>query len=356
MGNHGTSGAAPKTGRQRQWLEALDPEAANLAAAIDHALRSNPPLTLRFCVALRGWWRARGRFAEAELAHSRSLDACGDGESALRARAFESRADIALWVGEFAAAEAYATEALALAEEVGDQRTAARARRDLGNAIAFTDPPAARAELARAADLARAAGDDRALVLAKQTTVLTHLYQGQHAHATRANEEVAALANGWATPSDRRRWAWSAVMAQFDGRFAEARDAIERLRAAVADTGEPVFEAFADAFEGLVDAWQGESDRPLRRLPARLERTLKLGAGNPVPYLLYRDRLCRACHRPGRAVRDRLAGLVALVEGRDAGMTTWAVSLLAEAQRLLAVEAAQEQRQNMAREVHVRGA
>ena len=336
--------AAPhlETGRQRQWLEALDPEAANLAAAIDHALRSNPPLTLRFCVALRGWWRARGRFAEAELAHSRSLDACGDGESALRARAFESRADIALWVGEFAAAEAYATEALALAEEVGDQRTAARARRDLGNAIAFTDPPAARAELARAADLARAAGDDRALVLAKQTTVLTHLYQGQHAHATRANEEVAALAERLGDPLQiARRWAWSAVMAQFDGRFAEARDAIERLRAAVADTGEPVFEAFADAFEGLVDAWQGESDRPLRRLPARLERTLKLGAGNPVPYLLFAIAFAElATGRAGQS-RDRLAGLVALVEGRDAGMTTWALSLLAEAQRLLADEAAE---------------
>src|SRR5262249_35899231 len=37
------------TGRQREWLERLDPEAANLAAAIDHALRSQPTLALRFC-------------------------------------------------------------------------------------------------------------------------------------------------------------------------------------------------------------------------------------------------------------------------------------------------------------------
>ena len=91
-------GAGPhlETGRQRESLEPLDPEAANLAAAIDYALRSEPPLALRFCAALYRWWCARGRFAEAELAHSRSLDACGDREPGLRARAFESRAYIAL--------------------------------------------------------------------------------------------------------------------------------------------------------------------------------------------------------------------------------------------------------------------
>ena len=43
--------AAPHldTGRQREWLEILDPEAANLAAAIEYALASEPPLALRFC-------------------------------------------------------------------------------------------------------------------------------------------------------------------------------------------------------------------------------------------------------------------------------------------------------------------
>jgi predicted ATPase/DNA-binding CsgD family transcriptional regulator len=331
-----------ETGRQPEFLRILDSEAANLAAAVDHALRSDPPLALRFCVALRGWWRARGRFAEAELAHSRSLAACGDREPGLRARAFETRADIALWVGEFGAADAHATEALALAEEVGDQRTAARARRDLGNAMAFTDPQAARAELGRAVELARAVGDDRTLVLAKQSTVLTYLYQGEHAQATRANEEVAALAERLGDPLQiARRWAWSAAMAQFDGRFAEAREAVERLRAAVADTGEPVFEAFADAFEGLVDVWQGEPERPLERLPARLERTLNLGAGNPVPTLLFTIAFAELAVGRLDQARDRLTGLVALVDGRDDATKMWALSVLAEARRLLADETAE---------------
>ena len=129
-----------ETGRQLEWLELLDPEAANLAAAIEYALRSEPPLALRFCAALYRWWCTRGRFAEAQLAHSRSLEACGDTEPALRARAIESRAYVAVWVGDFQASEAHATEALALAEEVGDQGTAARARCDVGSAVQFAEP------------------------------------------------------------------------------------------------------------------------------------------------------------------------------------------------------------------------
>ncbi len=227
-----------ETARQLEFLELLDPEAANLAAAIDHALRSEPPFALRFCAALYRWWCTRGRFAEAELAHSRSLDVCGDTEPALRARAIESRAYIAVWVGDFQESEVYATEALALAEEVGDRATAARARCDVGSAVQFVNPRAGRAELQRAAELARAAGDDWALVASEQPTALTYLFEAKHAEATRANEEVAALAERLGDPLQvARRWLWVAVPAHFDGRFAEAREALERLRAAVAATG-----------------------------------------------------------------------------------------------------------------------
>ena len=51
-----------------------------------------------------------------------------------------------------------------------------------------------------------------------------------------------------------------------DGRFAEAREALERMRAAVAAIGEPVMEALADTFAELIDVWQGEPERALERL------------------------------------------------------------------------------------------
>ena len=84
-------------------------------------------------------------------------EACGDREPGLRARALHGRAFLAVWAGDFAAADAHATEALGLAEEAGDDTTAARARCQLGAALQFANPRASRAELARATALARRA-------------------------------------------------------------------------------------------------------------------------------------------------------------------------------------------------------
>jgi predicted ATPase/class 3 adenylate cyclase/DNA-binding CsgD family transcriptional regulator len=329
--------AAPhlETGRQREWLQLLDPEAANLAAAIEYALRSEARLALRFCAGLYRWWCARGRFAEAEHSHSRSLDACGDREPALRARAFVGRAYVAITAGKFEAAESHATEALALAVEVGDQSTAARARCEL--VMEYANPRAGRAELARAAELAQVAGDEWALVTAKQLIALTYLFQSDHAQAARANEEVAALAERLADPFQvARRWFFVGWMAHIDGRFAEARNAIEHLRAAVEGLEEPVMEAFADWTLALVDVWEGEPDRALKRLQGQLERTLKLGAGIVFPGILTAIAFAELAAGRLDEARGRLEGLLPIVEGRESLVTAWALGLLAEARRLLA--------------------
>jgi DNA-binding CsgD family transcriptional regulator len=336
------AGPLLETGRQRDWLERLDPEAGNLAVAIDRALETAPTLTLRFCAAQYRWRCARGRFAEAELAFSSSLEACGEREPGLRARVLQGRAYTAVWAGDFEAADVHATEALALAGEVGDDGTAARARCHLGTALLWANPRAARAELARAAELALEAADDWALITAGQITAATYVYQGDHAHAARANEEIAALAERQGDPFQRaRRWLWVAWMSMHDGRFAEARDGIERLRAALGGIGEPVLEAFADTWMGFVELWQGEPERALKRLQGRLEQTLRLGAGAAVPPLISVIAWAElAIGRPEQA-RDRLEALVPLIEGRDNFVTSWALLQLGEAQRLLADVAAE---------------
>ena len=311
--------AAPQleTGRQFEWVQRLDPEAANLAAAIDYALRSERTRALRFCAALNPWWCARGRFAEAELTYARSLDACDDRDIVLRARALQGRAGVALWAGDYQAAVGYATESLALAEAVADQGTAARARCSIGAAEIYANPRAARAELARAADLARGAGDDWALVSAKQTTALSHFLQNDHELAVRANDEVAALAERQGDPSLlARRWLLVILVAQLDGRFADARDAAERVRAALADIGEPVTEALAEALIAAVDVVEGEPERSLERLHLRLAEALKLGAGVAVPLLLYQIAFAELGAGRLERARDRFEGLVPLIEGR----------------------------------------
>jgi predicted ATPase/DNA-binding CsgD family transcriptional regulator len=330
-----------ETGRQRDWLALLDAEAANLTTAIEHSLRTDATRALRFCAALYRWWAARGRFAEAELIHSRVREACGDCAPGLRARALHGRAFLAVWAGDFAAADAHATEALGLAEEAGDDTTAARARCQLGAALQFANPRASRAELARATALARRASDDWALGTAKWLTVGTYMWQSDHACAARANAELAELTKRHSDPMQvARRWLYVAWMACLDGRFPEAREATAHLRTAVESAGEPVMSALADHFTALADVWQGEPARALEHQRASLERALALGAGSVVPWLIYDIAFAElALGRPEHA-RAALGDMLPLVEGRHGLGTAWALCLLAEVQRLLGDDAA----------------
>ncbi len=335
--------AAPhlETVRKRQWLEVLDPEAANLAAAIDHALHTEPALALRFCAALWRWWRARGRIAEAELAHSRSLAASGDREPGLRARVQLGSAFIDIVGAQFEEAEVHATEALALAEEVGDQSTAARARCEIADAIQFGNPAAARSELAHAAELARASDDDWALVQAIQIVALTHMTQSDHEQCARANDEVTELAERLGEPYQvARRWYFVGWMAITDGRLAEAREACARMYKSVEGVGEPIMETIAEVGLGLVRIWEGEAECALDRLEKVLERAIRLGLGMLVPMLL--ASIAHAELATGRfeKARERLEGLVALVQGRVSFVISLALGLLAETQRLLGDSAA----------------
>src|SRR5262249_18402637 len=86
--------------------------------------------------------------------------------------------------------------------------------------------------------------------------------------------------------------------------------------------------------------WQGEPERALGRLQSRLEQTLKLGAGNAT-WLLFGIAFAESVAGRPEQARDRLEGLVPLVEGRDAYITSWALCLLAESQRLLGDAAAE---------------
>ena len=274
-----------ETGRQREWLELLDPEAANLAAAIEYALGSEPALAatllrgaLSLVVCARSLRRGRaGAFAlrwrpaataSPRCAHARFTVAptspSGWASSKLRKRTRPRR---------------WRSRRRSATREPRRGRAASSVTRWLFR----TRAPGERSSRARPSSPGRRAMTGRSCRPSRQRPSPTCTKVSTR-EAARANEEVAALAERLGDPLQvARRWLWVAVMAQFDGRFAEAREALERVRAAVAATGEPVFEAGADALMGLVDVWQGEPERPLERLPGRLERTLKLGAGIAVP-------------------------------------------------------------------------
>lgn len=331
-----TAGPHLESSRQADWLARLEPEAANLAAALEHALRTDPVTALRFCVPLYRFWRERGRFAEAARAQSRALAAAPDAPPALRARVLVTCALRSVLQADFTAAEAHATEALALAMDAGDPATAARARCTIGDALQFSRPALARTELARAAELAREAGDTWALIQAHQVPAFGATLVADHTRTLRLNDAVAALVERSGEPYQlARRWYLAGWVAVNDGRLAEAREAAERARAAVGRVWEPIQEAAADSVEAQVDVWSGQTERVLARLPGRIEAAQHLGAGLMVPLLmgvlafaeLAADRLAE-----GGARLERMAALMA---GRSAYAEAWALNLLAETQRLL---------------------
>jgi hypothetical protein len=129
-------------------------------------------------------------------------------------------------------------------------------------------------------------------------------------------------------------------MAYHDGRLAEARDAVEWMRAALEGIGEPVMDAIADCGTAYADV-QGEPERALERLQGRLEHTLKLGAGVAVPWLLFGMSLADIAAGRAEQAAGGLEVLVPLIEGRENHFTSMALGWLAEARRLLADGAAE---------------
>jgi predicted ATPase/DNA-binding CsgD family transcriptional regulator len=327
--------AAPhlETERQGEWFEVLDPEAANLAAAIDHAIRSDPPLALRLCTALFMWWRGRQTFTQAQAAYSRALAAADEGPSASRARALWGRGNNALGLGEFEAAGADATEALALAEDAGDSATASRARCLLGLSAAYVNPAAGRSDLRRAVELARAAGDQWGLVEAAQFAAISYLFQDDHTRLRGVLDEVDAVTDRIAEGDQvARRGLILASIAILDGRLAEAREVLEGALAA--EHADPAVQMWLQAQVGLLDICAGEPARALEHLQARLNKAIETGVGMAIPALLTWTTWAELAAGRLQAARQRAEATIQIVEGRDCLLEVWSRWLLGETLRL----------------------
>jgi predicted ATPase/DNA-binding NarL/FixJ family response regulator len=321
------------------WLDTLDAEAANFATAGTWAVRTEPESALRLCVSLMHWWRARGRFAEAEIVFGSALDAAPAGASARRARALWSRCFLALEAGRFGAAGPYAREALDMAEKLGEDATAARALSVLTHVTdVYVDPAAACPGFERARELARAAGDDWAFVEATQLLAFAYFFQGNHPRASALFEEAIGLAEH---VSDRGavNWVTLGLMASTDGELALAREHLER---ALEVAEGPLYLALADSELGALDVFQGAPEGGLERMLPRLERAVAMGAGLGVPSLLLRVALAELATGRLDEARVRCEALISLLEGRNHYTGGWALVLLAEVWRLVGNEDATE--------------
>jgi predicted ATPase/DNA-binding CsgD family transcriptional regulator len=273
------------TPREAECLDLLDAEAANLQAAIEWAADTAPEKALRLCLALTLWWRARGLFSSSEAAYRRTLDAADPTPSALRARALWGRAFLLGYSSSFESATTIAQQALAEAEQVGDESTMARALVVVGLMQMWADPTGAQPILERSRELARRSADDYGFARANQTLAYIYLWQDNHDQIRTLYEELL--------PVEERlqfgealafRLGCLAMIDYYTGNYRGCRDLAGRALEAARAIGDPDTETLSAAWLSLVDAETGEPERGLERLGPAVERALALGAGMALPW------------------------------------------------------------------------
>jgi predicted ATPase/class 3 adenylate cyclase len=111
---------------QKEWLDRLEGERANLRAALDWSLRGGAAeAALPISVSLWRFWRVRGTTAEWRKWLSASL-AISTTALSLRARALRALSIVCELSGDYEAAQAAAAEAVALYKEQGDSQGVAQ--------------------------------------------------------------------------------------------------------------------------------------------------------------------------------------------------------------------------------------
>jgi predicted ATPase/DNA-binding CsgD family transcriptional regulator len=311
------------------WLDVLDQEAANLALAVDHAVDTGGELALRLCVALTFWWKYRGRFAQADDACVRALDAASEDSSSLRARVLWARGYLLTYSGRFEEAIASGQAALEMANELEDLSTAARALDVLGTLQKYPDPVGARSVLEQARELARASGDEFCFVDATQNLGSTYLWQVDPAAEQVFEEAVETIERG-GFPECAAWHQWGiGVVRQFQGRDAEGLAHLRRAIELADAIGEPVSSGIAHVFLASLRTDRGEGAAVLSELGPVLERSIAAGAGPAIPGLRGAISYARASIGELEPARDSLAVLAQ--QGVDGGLfgMAWGLTMLA---------------------------
>jgi predicted ATPase/class 3 adenylate cyclase/DNA-binding CsgD family transcriptional regulator len=321
---------------QSAWLDALDADAANFAAALEHAVSTDGEKALRLCAALTVWWKLRGRFALADAAYLRALGEGFGERSALRARVLWARGYLLTYGGRFDEAVASELEALQIAQSLGEASTAARALDVLGTVQMFPDPIGAREGLEQARELARASGDEWCLVDATQILACTWLMQADP-RAVNIFEEALEIIEGTGY-AEFAAWHWWGVgiMESFRGRDQEALAHYERAIALADAVGEPVSSGHTHAMRAMIRIERGDGEAALAELGPVLERSIAAAAGLAIPAL----QQAIACAEASVGMLDTAhSSLKQYVEqGADGGVFGMAIGLLWLARTELALD------------------
>jgi predicted ATPase/DNA-binding CsgD family transcriptional regulator len=303
---------------QAGWLEILDHEAANVAAALDRAVETDGERALRLCVALLIWWKARGLFRPAERAFVRALGAADDQRSSLRTQAVWGRGYLAAFAGNIEVALTCLYEASEAAEALGDVSTLARALMGIGFIQMFPDPVGSRAISQRAAELARACGDDLALAASTMNLAYTHIFRLEFDAADKELDELLPLSEKMGY-LETQAWYWlgKAFRPWLAADSERVFELTERALNAAQTAGEPSSEALAQCFRAYLELAQGKPEAAIERLEPTQARMIAAGAGLALGYTEYFLASARAAIGEIAAARAALEPLIAT--GMDYG-------------------------------------
>jgi predicted ATPase/DNA-binding CsgD family transcriptional regulator len=261
----------------------LDDESPNLRAAIDDGCARAPDDALAVAGALGLYWRVRGRLAEGMAATEQSLRAAPSEPSPGRALALAKLSLLSFWLGDFARTQSSATSALEMGAATGDSRSQALALAQLGAVVILGDPGAGDPMLMRAAELARAAGDDVALCDSLTSLAISYFFQDDPAALRGLLSEALRVAEAIGF-EDVIRWClWCLAHTAFSaGDVAGARAHGERALAMTPGQN-PLSRYCAVEIVCLLDANTGAAGAARERAEADFEQSkqerVRLGTG-----------------------------------------------------------------------------
>jgi predicted ATPase/DNA-binding NarL/FixJ family response regulator len=261
----------------------LDDESPNLRAAIDDGCNRAADDALAMTGALGLYWRVRGRLAEGVAMTEQSLAAASAEVSPLRALALAKLSVLSFWLGDFARTQSAATSALEMGAATGDTRSQALALSRLGALVILGDSAVGDPMLMRAAELARAAGDQVALCDALGSLAISYFCQDDPRAMRGPLEETLRVAEAIGYEDDIRWCLWCLAHAAFSaGDLAGARAHGDRALAMM--PGQDRLSRYcAVEILCLVDASRSATDAARERAEADLgqsrQERLRLGTG-----------------------------------------------------------------------------
>ena len=322
--------------RQPEVLAALEREAANLLAALDHAIATDGERALRLADALAFWLRHSGRLREGSRAVEAALEAADPAPSPLRARGLASLALIAQNTGDFPRAWELASGAFAMADELGADGAAGYALGVMCELVVFTDTPNARHTLERGVEFGREAGNDWLLARALMELATLDWFQQTHRpgeNRLAAHWELIEGVGDRETASYANFVTGSACYATLEHDL--ARERFDRAIAFAREIRHPVA---ADAPRGMtvaLDVAAGRAEEALRNALAIRDRLL---TGGGVYYLSWIELMIALAEAGLDRLDDaarRLEAVVGGAFGAPAPPLVWAQAVLGEVSRLV---------------------